>query len=223
MGLLVLCFVGQTYLVYSDPTPTRALSDEAVEGSRYWHRNNCQACHQIYGFGGFLGPDLTNVATRLPGPALAERLGPLLAEGAGQMPAFEASEGDLRALVAFFAELDRTGTGQARAPETAAAPGPDLGPLADRPCLACHRVDEDGPTGAPALSGISARLSSAELRAVLASGRPPTMPAPTPPFSAAELDRVEQVLERLAAGREERAAAAPVGLTWSELPWWEYR
>ena len=64
LGILALCFVSQTYLVYADPTETRVLEGEELAGRRVWLANNCQACHQLYGFGGFLGPDLTNAASR---------------------------------------------------------------------------------------------------------------------------------------------------------------
>ncbi|MCH7870146.1 MAG: c-type cytochrome, partial [Planctomycetes bacterium] len=38
----------------------------AKSGLAIWRENNCQACHQIYGYGGFLGPDLTNLMDRRP-------------------------------------------------------------------------------------------------------------------------------------------------------------
>ncbi|NCT17147.1 MAG: hypothetical protein GW771_02780 [Flavobacteriia bacterium] len=34
------------------------------EGRLVWQKNNCHVCHQLYGLGGFLGPDLTNVAEK---------------------------------------------------------------------------------------------------------------------------------------------------------------
>ena len=61
MLALVCAFVAQTWLVYADPAGKRTpLSPLAARGRALWHRRNCQSCHQIYGFGGFLGPDLTN-------------------------------------------------------------------------------------------------------------------------------------------------------------------
>ncbi|MCP4868555.1 MAG: cytochrome c [Proteobacteria bacterium] len=113
LGFLAACFFGQTALVYSDPTPTTPLSEEALGGARTWHANNCQSCHQIYGFGGFLGPDLTNVAARYPGTALDGWLTHVLA-GTGQMPHFALDEGERAGLAAFLREVDTTGIGQAR-------------------------------------------------------------------------------------------------------------
>ncbi len=64
---LALAFVVQTGLVYTDDTADNlpSLSEEAQEGWWLWHHHNCQSCHQFFGYGGFLGPDLTNAADRL--------------------------------------------------------------------------------------------------------------------------------------------------------------
>ncbi len=58
----VIGFILQTFLIYSDSTGYKKnpLSINAIKGKQIWLQNNCQTCHQIYGFGGFLGPDLTN-------------------------------------------------------------------------------------------------------------------------------------------------------------------
>ena len=67
LSLLVAAFAVQTWLVYSDDAgyATPPLSGPARRGQELWLRHNCQSCHQIYGYGGFLGPDLTNAAERL--------------------------------------------------------------------------------------------------------------------------------------------------------------
>ena len=84
---LVACFVIQSCLVYFDPSPAPGLTNAARQGRRIWHTHNCQSCHQLYGFGGFLGPDLTNATERLT-PA---RLEHLLTVGSREMPAWSAS------------------------------------------------------------------------------------------------------------------------------------
>ena len=87
--LLIFCLVAifavQTWLVYSDPAGKDAtLSPLASAGQTVWRENNCQSCHQLFGFGGFLGPDLTNAI----GALSTERLDSVLTIGSGQMPAF---------------------------------------------------------------------------------------------------------------------------------------
>ena len=67
-AFVTLCFFIQTFFVYSDfknPKETITLSADAAHGQSIWLRENCQSCHQIHGFGGFLGPDLTNISERI--------------------------------------------------------------------------------------------------------------------------------------------------------------
>ena len=99
---LVLCFGVQTWLVYSDEPSGVRLEGEELAGAHAWQRHNCQSCHQLYGFGGFLGPDLTNAADRLGPDGLRQRLEQVVTEGAGQMPAFDTSPDERAALVAFL-------------------------------------------------------------------------------------------------------------------------
>ena len=82
MAFLVAAFAVQTALVYSDE-PTGPIDEEAIRGRELWHDNGCQVCHQFYGQGGFLGPDLTNAYSSVD----TVRLRSLLTIGSGQMPA----------------------------------------------------------------------------------------------------------------------------------------
>lgn len=80
---------------------------EAEAGKRIWQQNNCVACHQIYGLGGFLGPDLTNVySAKLKGP---EYIKAFVRSGTAAMPAFELSEEELEQLLSFFKHVDASG------------------------------------------------------------------------------------------------------------------
>ncbi len=239
MGALVVAYALQTGLVWSDPSSQEPLTGEALLGAELWHQHNCQACHQLYGYGGFLGPDLTNVAT-LHGPdGLRERLAWVLEEGPGAMPVIPASSGDLDALTAWLVVMDETGVGQARAPEmgsrrsrfsaavedllepgTPSAEGYAL--WQSRPCGACHQPLVLAPGGAPDLSLAPSRLGPADLAQVLAEGRPPLMPDP-------DLDPEEQAamsawLLWLEAHRPEllEAVESQATLSWADLPWWEF-
>ncbi len=110
LGVLVACFLAQTYLVYSDPPPEgQPISNEALAGKRLWQEHGCNFCHQLYGFGGFLGPDLTNAASRVTPSRLKE----LLRDGLGAMPAFRFSEEQTSALISFLRAMDASGQGQA--------------------------------------------------------------------------------------------------------------
>ncbi len=113
MALLATAFLGQTAWVYLDPSEGQTVDPQATEGIRLWHRHDCQACHQIYGYGGFLGPDLTNAATRY-GEDLEPVLDAMLLAGPGGMPAYDLDETEVAALAAWLRHIDGTGVGQAR-------------------------------------------------------------------------------------------------------------
>ncbi|HSM59417.1 MAG TPA: c-type cytochrome [Longimicrobiales bacterium] len=245
LGVLVACFAVQTFLVYADEA-TGQLSEAAVRGRRLFHRGSCQVCHQLYGQGGFLGPDLTNAASRVDDTRLAS----LLTAGSGQMPAFGYSEAQIADLKAFLVELDRPdlGRGQLRMGDPAAGAGPmaafevavraadvpadaaaGLEALSGRICSTCHVPFRTSVVGAPDLSTVVERLDASELRAVLVGGRPEKgMPPPAPALTREELDGVVAWLRWLNANRADLVAATDQAagrpaVAWSRLPWWEYR
>jgi len=244
MALLVLAFVVQTWLVYADSSgrQTPPLSELAERGQRVWLDHNCQSCHQIYGFGGFLGPDLTNAIRSLTDA----RLDLILTEGAGLMPAFALGADDRSALKQFLVELDRTGVGQVRyrePPKTSelldhlvelvterGAPLTDaqaagLVVVRREKCIACHLPNHGSPTRAPDLSTAVGRLGAEKLAAVLVEGVPGTV---MPRFDMPSADRAA-VIEFLAwmESHPDKVASAFAstqaegGSPWA-LPWFEY-
>jgi nitric oxide reductase subunit C len=244
MGTLVACFMCQTYLVYSDGDTDVQLEGEALRGAEVWHEEGCQTCHQLYGFGGFLGPDLTNSASNL-GAGFDERLAFVLESGPGQMPAFELEEGDAAALGAFLRAMDETGVGVARAArperggsefERAVAASFDrdtpegvrrgFEAFRARPCQACHRPFTDVPSGPPDLSKATERVARDELLEVLREGRSPSMPVPQPPLSGDESQDLLMFLDWLGDHRSTLTSWKPEEdaptIELSELPWWEY-
>ena len=108
---LVLCFGGQSLLVYADEPGPVQLEDQALRGAEVWHEESCQSCHALYGYGGFLGPDLTNFASR----GDKTRLDVWLMAGPGAMPQFDLPDEDREALWSWLEALDTSGQGQARA------------------------------------------------------------------------------------------------------------
>lgn len=96
-------------LIYNQEQSTSPiqLSAKAIQGQDLWQNNNCWSCHQIYGLGGYLGPDLTNVFS-------AENKGPdyikaFLNSGIKSMPKFNFTEEEKEALVAYLKEVDSSG------------------------------------------------------------------------------------------------------------------
>ena len=201
MAGLVTAFITQTTLVYTDDTSSHEprLGELELRGRALWHSHNCYTCHQLYGFGGFLGPDLTNAAPRLT----RARLDEVLTQGSLQMPPFHLGAADIDAIEAFLRAMDKTGIGQARAfvppdpaavdaaleARAAASPLPDdaaRGRLWFKAiCATCHRLFQPTPLGpfvAPDLSTAWTRLGRTEVERVLAEGRP-SKGMPTPPLT----------------------------------------
>jgi nitric oxide reductase subunit C len=106
---LCLSFVFYSAYVYTMGTEAPHLapmSDEARHGQDLFQDNNCIACHQFYGLGGYMGPDLTNVISRYS-PAYARAF---LVAGTARMPNFNLAEDEVDALVAYLEFVDSTGT-----------------------------------------------------------------------------------------------------------------
>ncbi|HJM58738.1 MAG TPA: cytochrome c [Planctomycetota bacterium] len=188
---LIGIFAGQTWLVYSDPAGRVAppLSELALEGRKVWHDYNCQSCHQLFGFGGFLGPDLTNLAEEMT-PARYEVI---LTEGRGLMPSLDLKAEECDAIAAFLTEIDATGVGQLRIGDSLsdrevmaawlAECAPESAPLTaeqhlgaevvlESACISCHLPNPASALGAPDLTLAATRFSEEELLRIVTEGIP---------------------------------------------------
>ncbi|MET0760352.1 MAG: cytochrome c [Flavobacterium sp.] len=109
MAFLLTVFSLYNFTIYTKENSdyTTILSPKAIEGQTLWQENNCYSCHQLYGLGGYLGPDLTNVfSTKEKGP---DYINAYLNSGIKSMPQFNFSEKDKEALVTFLKEVDQSG------------------------------------------------------------------------------------------------------------------
>ena len=77
-----------------------------------WQKYNCQSCHQLYGLGGYLGPDLTDVYST-PGKG-KDYIKAMLSSGIKQMPAFHLSDQEFNQLTAFLKSVDESGNSDPR-------------------------------------------------------------------------------------------------------------
>jgi ubiquinol-cytochrome c reductase cytochrome b subunit len=87
----------------AQPLPASVVGDqrpEVVEGARLFHNKGCEFCHQIGGYGGLRGPDLSNVAGRMTPDEIAARI----TNGGPNMPAYvrTLTPAQIRALTAFL-------------------------------------------------------------------------------------------------------------------------
>lgn len=237
---LVSAFAVQGGLIYTDGTAAaqQPLDEWALQGRSIYLKKNCAACHQLHGFGGFLGPDLTNAAQRVSRLRLQE----LLTVGSKQMPAFGLSSEEVEAVEAYLQSIDRTGIGVARAvvppplEQTLAALQTEVAAVpADSPvarghriyttvCATCHLPLRGNPLGAflaPDPTRLATRLLPAELEAVVKDGRP-ARGMPPPPLTAEQRPDVIAFLTWLAETRPQLVAKCGEGQP-QGLPWWEYR
>jgi nitric oxide reductase subunit C len=108
--LLTGLFVLQTFLTWSTSTAVPegmgTLNEQALRGRALFNQFNCTACHQFYGLGGYMGPDLTNV-TLNKSPAFAKAL---IMHGSATMPALGVNEEQADDLVAYLEAMASSGT-----------------------------------------------------------------------------------------------------------------
>lgn len=77
----------------------------AQTGLQLWRRYNCISCHSIYGKGGHIGADLSNVISRR-GTVYIKHI---LEAGKGSMPGFLFHDGDMENLIAYLQHVDQLG------------------------------------------------------------------------------------------------------------------
>lgn len=106
-AVIILTFCIYTGFVYTKGTEAPEMSAKAVEGKMLWQKHNCTACHQFYGLGGYLGPDLTNIISAEGKGAPYTKA--MIMTGIKQMPKYNLSEDELNALIEFLTYVDQSG------------------------------------------------------------------------------------------------------------------
>ena len=107
---MIILFIGYNYNLYlynTSGSSKTSLSNAALKGQKIWQDNNCTACHQLYGLGGYLGPDLTNIASN-PKKGI-EYAKAFFNSGIKSMPKFNFTEDEKNDLSDFLNEVDQTG------------------------------------------------------------------------------------------------------------------
>ncbi|MBV6404287.1 MAG: c-type cytochrome [Flavobacteriales bacterium] len=113
LAFLGAAFVAGTWFAYRGADTGGSADAQVRRGMDVWQANNCVACHQLYGLGGYMGPDLTDVIT-MRGDAHVRAF---VQHGTQRMPAHPLTEAELDDLVAFLAWVDASGQG--RVPDSA--------------------------------------------------------------------------------------------------------
>lgn len=115
-SLLCIGFLIFSFSIYMRPLSVKKVEgikvEKAAEGRLVWQKYNCQSCHQLYGLGGYLGPDLTNEYSKFSGNH--EVLKAFFKGGFKQMPTFSLTKNEEDLLIEFLKETDASGNGDPR-------------------------------------------------------------------------------------------------------------
>ncbi len=109
--IIVLAGLAAAFLFYSFylylllPIKKYGITAEIIKGKSTWQQYNCNSCHQVYGLGGYLGPDVTNVYSN-KGPAYIQAF---LKKGTAIMPDFHLTEQEITDLTAYLKNISSTG------------------------------------------------------------------------------------------------------------------
>jgi len=106
---LFTSYVVYSAFVYSAGTEstiqlTNAEKDAVRKGKLLYEQYNCVSCHQLYGLGGYLGPELT---TAYSDPQRGELFMKAFLQGGGpRMPNFHFSEQEIRDIILYLKYVD---------------------------------------------------------------------------------------------------------------------
>ena len=117
MAVFCAAFAVYSAYVYGAGTETprnSAFTSHVKNGFALFQEKNCVACHQFYGLGGYMGPDLTNVISR-PGKG-ADYARAFIENGTSRMPNFGLSTAEIDDLVRFLEFVDASGVYPPRKP-----------------------------------------------------------------------------------------------------------
>lgn len=108
--LTVLFFMYSAY-VYIYSCSERQLAkptDAELVGWQVWQNKNCHTCHQLYGLGGYMGPDLTNLASDV-NKGTDEYMKIFMKYGTANMPNLHLTEQEMNNLISFLRWVDKSG------------------------------------------------------------------------------------------------------------------
>ena len=101
-------FISYSFLVYTNGTigNDAVMNNKAINGKNLFQKHNCTSCHQIYGLGGYLGPELTTTISQPgKGPNYAKSF---LQTGTQRMPNFHLTNMEQQDLVEYLTYVDQT-------------------------------------------------------------------------------------------------------------------
>jgi nitric oxide reductase subunit C len=109
--ILFACYIGYSILIYSEGTADHisVTSDQSIKinkGKTLFQQHNCVACHQIYGLGGYIGPELTTAWSDKNRGEAYMRI--FLKNGGTVMPNFHFRDEEIDNIIAYLHYVDTT-------------------------------------------------------------------------------------------------------------------
>ena len=108
---LFVVFVIYSFVVYTNGTDKKIIYStieqiQINKGKELFQQYNCTSCHQLYGLGGYLGPDLT---TAWSDKHRGEKyMRAFLMAGGKRMPKYNFNENEINYLVSYLRYVDST-------------------------------------------------------------------------------------------------------------------
>jgi len=103
---LLIAFLGYSTTLYlTEPKELQPPTVAAQKGKILWQEKNCISCHQLYGLGGHLGPDVTNVFAKRSEAYITA----FLESGTQVMPNYNLSKEEIESFIEFFKYTNSTG------------------------------------------------------------------------------------------------------------------
>ena len=108
-ALLICSYVTYSAIIYIYGSGSYQIkaSEKVIAGEQIWQQKSCQTCHQIYGLGGYMGPDLTNAMSDKT--KNEQYLKMIIQTGTIRMPRFNLTEEQVDQVMAYLKHVDQSG------------------------------------------------------------------------------------------------------------------
>ncbi|MBT7896986.1 MAG: cytochrome c [Flavobacteriales bacterium] len=107
--IFLLFYFIYSFFIYTQEAESIAankiITPLAYEGRLVFQKYNCISCHQLYGLGGYLGTDLTNVISKKG----AYYVSAVIKNGMLKMPNLNVEDKEIIALIEFLSFVDSSG------------------------------------------------------------------------------------------------------------------
>ena len=81
------------------------MNSKAIAGKLLYQKHNCTSCHQLYGLGGYLGPELTTILSQ---PERENYSRAILKTGTQRMPDFHLKDDETDNIIEFLKYVNST-------------------------------------------------------------------------------------------------------------------